>query len=80
MCKNWTVAKPHSLIQVGTRLGILESMLDPLLQSVLINLEDKVDFPDTSRCESLLVDVNVTIVGTTIRGIHIKVNYTEYNY
>jgi hypothetical protein len=48
-------------------------MLDPADESLGIHLEHIVHLPDTLRRKCLLVHMNVSIVGATIRCVHIQI-------
>lgn len=69
----YSQSRVWKLPQVGARLGVHQRMLDALLQPVGIDLKDIGNFTNTSRSKSFLVDVDVAIVGASIRSIHIKV-------
>lgn len=62
----------NPLLQIRTRLWILQSMLNPLLESIGINLKDIVHLADSLRCESLLVNMDIAIIGASVGGIHIQ--------
>jgi hypothetical protein len=47
-------------------------MLNPLLKSIGINLKDIVHLADSLRCESLLVNMDIAIIGASVGGIHIQ--------
>jgi hypothetical protein len=47
-------------------------MLNPLLKSIGINLKDIVHLADSLRGESLLVNMDVAIVGASVGGIDIQ--------
>lgn len=49
-------------------------MLDPVLELIGINLEHIVDLSNATRCECLLVDVDVAIVRASIRSINIEIH------
>jgi hypothetical protein len=62
------------LRKIRTGLGMHQGVLDPLGQSLGINLENIVDLANATRGKSLLVNVNVTVIRATITSVHIKVN------
>ena len=51
---------------------MLQRVLNPLLQLIPIDIEDIVHLPNPSGRKSLLVDVDITIVGTSIGRVHIQ--------
>ena len=57
---------PLNLLQICTRFGILQGMLDPADESFSIHLEHVVHLPDTLRRECLLVHMDISIAGAAI--------------
>lgn len=49
-------------------------MLNPLLQPVSINLKDICHITNTSGRKSLLIDVNVAVIGTTVGGVDVQIH------
>jgi hypothetical protein len=64
-------------LKVGAGLRVLDSSLDPVLESVAINRHDHVDLLKvlSARLKSLLVSVNVTVARAGRSSIDIKVDY-----
>lgn len=56
-----------------------QGVLDPLCQSLGINLENVVDLADSTGGKSLLVNMDVTVVRATVAGVDIEVNYQTNN-
>jgi hypothetical protein len=72
---------PHQLdldnLKVGAGLRVLDSSLDPVLESVAINRHDHIDLLKvlSARLESLLVSVDIAVAGTGRSSIDIEVDY-----
>jgi hypothetical protein len=66
-------------LEVGAGLGVLDSSLDPVLESVAINRHDHVDLLKvlSARLEGLLVSVDVTIARAGRSSVDIKVDYIK---
>lgn len=65
---------PFLFLQIRASLWILQSVLNPILQLVGINLKDVVHLANTTGSECLLVDVDVAIIGASIGSVHIEVH------
>lgn len=48
-------------------------MLNPLLELIGVHLKDISHITYTGGCKSLLIDVNVTVVGTSIGRVDVQV-------
>jgi hypothetical protein len=66
--------RPLKLLKISTRFRILQSMPDPVDESLSIHLEHIVHLPNTRRCKGLLVHMNVAIVGAAIRCVHVQIH------
>lgn len=55
-----------------------QRVLDALDQLVCVHFKDIVHLADASRCQSFLVNMDVTVVRAAIGGIHVKVHYRKY--
>jgi ribosomal protein L11 len=63
-------------LKVGAGLGVLNSSLDPVLESVAVNRHDHVDLLKvlSARLQGLLVSVDVTVARAGRSSIDIKVD------
>jgi hypothetical protein len=64
--QEWPNQLATNLLEIGTRLGILQSMLYPVLELFSIHLKHIVHLPDTLGRKRLLVHMDISIVGAAI--------------
>lgn len=65
----------QSLLKIRTCLGVHQRALDPLRQSLGINLKNVVHLADATRGKSLLVNVDIAVVRAPVASINVEIDY-----
>ena len=65
----------QSLLKIRTGLGVHQRVLDPLRQSLGINLKNVVHPADATRCKSLLVNVDIAVVRAPVACVNVEIDY-----
>lgn len=65
----------QSLLKIRTGLGLHQRVLDPLRQSLGINLKNVVHLADATRGKCLLVNMDIAIVRAPVTSINVEIDY-----